>query len=36
MKRPDHKTRIVCTIGPSSASHEVMEQMRLAGWRSST
>jgi pyruvate kinase len=36
MKRPDHKTRIVCTIGPASASQEVMEQMLLAGWRSST
>jgi pyruvate kinase len=36
MKRPDHKTRIVCTIGPASVSQEVMERMLLAGWRSST
>jgi pyruvate kinase len=31
MKLPDHKTKIVCTIGPASASQEVMEQMLLAG-----
>lgn len=30
MKLPDHKTKIVCTIGPSSATQEVMEQMLLA------
>ena len=28
---PDHKTRIVCTIGPASESPEVMEQMIRAG-----
>jgi len=28
---PDHKTKIVCTIGPASASQEVMEQMLRAG-----
>ena len=27
----DHKTKIVCTIGPASASQEVMEQLLLAG-----
>ena len=31
MKLPDHKTKIVCTIGPASATQEVMEQMLLAG-----
>jgi pyruvate kinase len=31
MKLPDHKTKIVCTIGPASARQEVMEQMLLAG-----
>jgi pyruvate kinase len=28
---PDHKTKIVCTIGPASESREVMEQMMQAG-----
>ncbi len=31
MNLPDHKTKIVCTIGPASESQEVMEQMILAG-----
>lgn len=31
MNLPDHKTKIVCTIGPASSSQEVMEQMLLAG-----
>ena len=31
MKLPDHKTKIVCTIGPASATQEVMERMLLAG-----
>src|SRR5512139_453452 len=31
MRLPDHKTKIVCTIGPASASREVMERMLLAG-----
>ena len=31
MNLPDHKTKIVCTIGPASASQEVMEQMLRAG-----
>jgi pyruvate kinase len=28
---PDHKTKIVCTIGPASESQEVMERMLRAG-----
>lgn len=28
---PDHKTKIVCTIGPASESREVMEEMLRAG-----
>jgi len=28
---PDHKTKIVCTIGPASRSPQVMERMILAG-----
>jgi pyruvate kinase len=28
---PNHKTKIVCTIGPASSSSEVMEQLLLAG-----
>jgi len=28
---PQHKTKIVCTIGPASESQQVMEQMLLAG-----
>jgi pyruvate kinase len=31
MRLPDHKTRIVCTIGPASNSPEVMRQLLLAG-----
>jgi pyruvate kinase len=31
MRLPANKTKIVCTIGPASQSHEVMEQMILAG-----
>ena len=31
MKLPDHKTKIVCTIGPASESPGVMEKMILAG-----
>ena len=31
MKLPGHKTKIVCTIGPASATQEVMEKMLLAG-----
>jgi pyruvate kinase len=28
---PDHKTKIVCTIGPASETQEVMEKLLLAG-----
>ena len=31
MTLPNHKTKIVCTIGPASESGEVMEQMIRAG-----
>ena len=31
MKLPDHKTKIVCTIGPASESPEIMERMIRAG-----
>jgi pyruvate kinase len=31
MKLPDHKTKIVCTIGPASDSPQVMQQMLRAG-----
>jgi len=31
MKLPDHKTKIVCTIGPASAAPRIMERMLLAG-----
>jgi pyruvate kinase len=31
MNLPDHKTKIVCTIGPASESQEVMERMLEAG-----
>ncbi|MBM4271233.1 MAG: hypothetical protein FJ139_03605, partial [Deltaproteobacteria bacterium] len=31
MKLPDHKTKIICTIGPASDSPPVMEQMIRAG-----
>jgi len=31
MKLPDHKTKIVCTIGPASESLEMMERLLLAG-----
>ena len=31
MDLPNHKTKIVCTIGPASESREVMEEMIRAG-----
>jgi len=31
MQIPDHKTKIVCTIGPASSSEEVIRQLVLAG-----
>ena len=31
MKLPDHKTKIVCTIGPASESPAIMKQMIEAG-----
>ena len=31
MRLPDHKTKLICTIGPASASIEIMEQMLRAG-----
>jgi pyruvate kinase len=31
MNLPDHKTKIVCTIGPASDSPQIMEQMIRAG-----
>lgn len=31
MQIPDHKTKIVCTIGPSSSSEEVIRRLILAG-----
>lgn len=31
MKLPTNKTKIVCTIGPSSESSRIMEQLILAG-----
>ncbi len=31
MSLPDHKTKIVCTIGPASRSREVLSRMLLAG-----
>ncbi|MDD3071607.1 MAG: pyruvate kinase, partial [Methanoculleus horonobensis] len=31
MSLPDHKTKIVCTIGPASRSREVLGRMLLAG-----
>jgi pyruvate kinase len=31
MKLPDHKTKIVCTIGPASESPAMMKQMIEAG-----
>ena len=31
MQIPDHKTKIVCTIGPSSSSEEVIRELMLAG-----
>src|SRR5512145_1169639 len=31
MQIPDHKTKIVCTIGPASSSEEVIRQLLLAG-----
>src|SRR5512136_2250255 len=31
MALPNHKTKVVCTIGPASESREVMEEMIRAG-----
>jgi pyruvate kinase len=31
MRLPDHKTKLICTIGPASASPEMIEQMIRAG-----
>jgi pyruvate kinase len=31
MEIPDHKTKIVCTIGPASSSEEKLRQLMLAG-----
>lgn len=31
MNLPDHKTKIICTIGPASSSRKVMEEMLMAG-----
>jgi pyruvate kinase len=31
MQIPDHKTKIVCTIGPASSSEEVIRELVLAG-----
>jgi pyruvate kinase len=31
MKLPAHKTKIVCTIGPSSRSEAVLERLMLQG-----
>ena len=31
MKLPDHKTKIVCTIGPASRSEAVLERLMLLG-----
>ncbi|MDI9395698.1 MAG: pyruvate kinase [Euryarchaeota archaeon] len=31
MEIPDHKTKIVCTIGPASSSEEMIRQLILAG-----
>ncbi len=31
MKLPAHKTKIVCTVGPSSESPEILEKMAMAG-----
>ncbi len=31
MELPDHKTKIICTIGPASSSEEVLEQLILSG-----
>lgn len=31
MEIPDHKTKIVCTIGPASSSEEKLKQLMLAG-----
>ena len=31
MKLPDHKTKIVCTIGPASVSPEMMKRMLRSG-----
>ncbi|MDH4268360.1 MAG: pyruvate kinase, partial [Deltaproteobacteria bacterium] len=31
MKLPDHKTKIVCTIGPASHSETVLEELMGRG-----
>ncbi|MFA7037574.1 MAG: pyruvate kinase, partial [Methanosarcina sp.] len=31
MEIPDHKTKIVCTIGPASSSEEMIRKLMLAG-----
>ncbi|MCQ1534473.1 pyruvate kinase [Methanosarcina sp. KYL-1] len=31
MQIPDHKTKIVCTIGPASSSEEILRELVLAG-----
>ena len=31
MQLPDHKTKIVCTIGPSSSSEEVLRELIISG-----
>ncbi|HPS89972.1 MAG TPA: pyruvate kinase, partial [Methanosarcina vacuolata] len=31
MQIPDHKTKIVCTIGPASSSEEMIRKLVLAG-----
>ena len=31
MPLPDHKTKIICTVGPASESPDVLERMIRAG-----
>ncbi|NLB77380.1 MAG: hypothetical protein GX796_00620, partial [Clostridiaceae bacterium] len=31
MQIPDHKTKIVCTIGPASSSEEMIRKLMLTG-----